>query len=127
VSRGFTLFEALVAVVLLGVGIAGSVGALSSLGRAQIAANESERMSELARRKYDELSVSDQVQAASLSGDFADWNENRYVWEASVTPTGVENLESLTVVVTRRGDEDGREARAEGLLFFAPPEGGTAQ
>jgi Tfp pilus assembly protein PilV len=122
--RGFTLFEALAATVIVGLGIVAILGALGSLTNSQARAFERERMQRLAVQKYDELVATGEIQAAGLNGDFTEWNLNAYEWDAEVVPTGIENLEAVTVQVRRR-DDRGPIGSARGLVFI-PPVAGTA-
>lgn len=95
---GFSLIEALVAVVLAGIGVAAAVGALGTLAKSQARANEKERMTRLAVEKYEELASMGSL--TNVGGTFEDRGENRYVWEALVDTTGVENVSQLTVTVS---------------------------
>jgi Tfp pilus assembly protein PilV len=116
---GFTLVEALVAVVLVAVGIVASLGAMGALSAAQSRSFERERIERLAVQKYDELVATGDYVAAGLSGDFTEWNQPGYVWDATVVPTGFENLEALEVTV-RRATDEGPIGRASGLVFQPP-------
>lgn len=96
--RGFTLVEALVAVVLAGVGVAASVSAFGALEKSEANAIEKERMIRLATEKYNELAAMGDLN--NVGGTFDDRGEDRYVWEASVETTGIENVSQLNVTVS---------------------------
>ena len=95
---GFSLVEALVAVVLAGVGVAAAVGALGALVKSQARANEKERMTRFAVEKFEELAAMGSL--TNVGGTFENKGEDRYVWEAYVDTTGIENVSQLTVTVS---------------------------
>lgn len=126
-SRGFTLIEALVAVVLAAVGVTASVGAFSVLAKSQARAMEKERMIRLATEKYHELAAMGNL--TNVGGTFEDRGEERYNWEAATDPTGIENLTQLTVTVSLT-DEFQRQASETvyGAVYEEPQTaGGGAQ
>ncbi len=118
-KRGFTIVEALVAVVLTGIGVAASVNGLASLTKAQALAIERERMSRLAVMKLDDLIATGQI--TNVGGTFEEMGDERFLWEASVSTTGVENLSQLTVSV-RLAETSGRsaEVNATALAYEEP-------
>lgn len=125
-KSGFTLIEAMVTVALVAVGVVGVIGGFGALTASQTRAQESERMQRLAFQKYDELLATQGTTLTDLGGDFADQGQAGLKWEASVQPTGVENLDSITVTVSRMNDSGGPLAQAEGLSFRPPAAtGGT--
>jgi Tfp pilus assembly protein PilV len=109
----FTLIEALVAVALTAIGVVAVMGGMGALTRV-----EKERMQRLAIDKYHELSATGD--RTTSNGDFSDRNETRYVWTAAVEPTGVENLDQLTVTVRLTGADREREEVVSGLVYQAP-------
>lgn len=123
---GFSLVEALVAVVLAGIGVAAAVGALGTLIKAQARANEKERMTRFAVSKYDELASLGSL--TNVGGTFEGQGESRYVWEAYVDTTGIENVSQLTVTVSL-SDAMGREGSESvyGVVYEEPiaTDGGT--
>jgi prepilin-type N-terminal cleavage/methylation domain-containing protein len=118
-NKGFSLIEALVSVTLVAVGVVGAIGGLGSLARAQADLQERERMFRLARAKYDEI-VATGISYAPTTGDFEDWNEDRYSWEMETEVTGVENLDAVRLVVTKESGSF-TEVMVEGLVYTAPP------
>lgn len=122
-KRGFSVVEALVATVLAGVGVAAALQGLASLTKAQAIVMERERMSRLAVVKLDELIATGQI--TNVGGTFEESGEDRYLWEASTTTTGIENLTQLTVTV-RLADDQGRSAEIETTaLAFEEPQATT--
>lgn len=108
----------MVASVLVVIGIVGSIQGLSALTRGQTYLQEQERMQRLAVSKYDEMIATGLTNAAT-SGDFQDYSEPRYRWEADIRDTGTENLQSLRVTVTP-AIRSNNQASVEGLVFTAP-------
>jgi prepilin-type N-terminal cleavage/methylation domain-containing protein len=119
-SRAFTLIEALVAITLVGVGIAAAMSGMAHLSAAQYRSREIERMQRLAVQKYDEMVAVGTLESANLSGDFSDYSQPDYEWKADVQPTTVENLDSLTITVDRRTDDNGPAATIDGLVYQPP-------
>lgn len=124
-AKGFTLIEALVAVVLAGVGVAASIQGLAALTKAQAKSQEKERMIRLAAAKYDELVATGQ--ATNVGGTFDDWGETRYTWEALVDPTGEQDLSQLTVTVKTSSDSRSVQEQVSGLVYEPPISTGGTQ
>jgi type II secretory pathway pseudopilin PulG len=124
-AAGFTMVEALAAVALLAVGIVASLSALGAMTRAEGGMRESERMQRLADQKLQELIATGDWQFLT-EGDFSEQAENRYLWTSTLEPSGVENMEVLSVTITRanRRDDEGYQATQ---LLYIPPEVGGAQ
>lgn len=118
-ARGFTLIEALVAVVLAGIGVVAALNGISSLTRSQALLAQKETLYRLACKKYDD--IASQPQPQSESGDFSEVGESRYLWSSEVATTGVENVSLLTVTVSF-SDEVRRTASesVEGLIYRIP-------
>jgi prepilin-type N-terminal cleavage/methylation domain-containing protein len=128
--RGFTLVEAMVSTVLLAVGITAVLGAFSSMTSNYRKARDTEQMQRLALDKYEELVATGSLQTQTLNGDFSDRGNDRYLWDASVETTGVENLSSLTITVQPRDNQETEpKVSIDGVVFIEPattaPAGGT--
>lgn len=117
--RGFTLVEAIVSVALLAVGIVAALSAIGQMTKTEALVQEGERMRRLADEKLQELIATRDYETLT-EGDFTERGENRYTWTSLLEPTGVENLEVVTVTVVRvdRRDDLGHEASQ---LIFIPP------
>lgn len=122
--RGFTMVEALASVFLLAVGILAGLGALNAMTKNEYGMRESERMQRLADEKLLELLATGDWQFMT-EGDFTDRNENRYLWTATLEPTGVENLEVLSVTITRAAQRNDTGYQANQLLYVPPIVGGV--
>jgi prepilin-type N-terminal cleavage/methylation domain-containing protein len=122
-GRGFTLLEVLVSAVLLGAGIAGVLGAFSVIARGEDRTREIEKMHRLAVDKYNELRATTDQFAANDGGDLSDRGEPNYSWALSVDPTGVQNLDAITVKVERKNNSADNAPSSEITeLLFQPPQ-----
>jgi Tfp pilus assembly protein PilV len=119
----------LVAAVLLGVGIAAVMGAYSTISQGEMRAREKEKMQELAVDKFNELRAMTSSFTASDSGDFSDRGEPDLDWNLDVEPSGVQNLNAITVTVSRANASDtSPEAAVTELVFdYATASAGAAQ
>ena len=132
--KGFTLVEALVSIVLLAVGIASASSALAALARGEARARDASKYYALAQSKYDELTIDATGQGGPTggaqgdqSGDFADQGEPDVEWTFTVAPSGIENLDALSLTVTRRGSDTAPRAVLSSLRYTPPLTAGTAQ
>lgn len=115
-KRGLTFVEVLVAIILVGVGLASLVGGLGALTRSYSSAQEREIMHRLAQGKYEELLATGDWITVS-DGDFEDVRYAKYEWEVETATTEVENLESLRVIVRVIDAGDNASVVAEGLFY----------
>lgn len=112
--------EALIGIVLAGVGISALVSALGYAEKAESVALDAERMQTLARAKLDEtLAIQDFTQT---SGDFSDRGQEQYTWEMLSESTSVGGIS--VVKVTVRNSVNGRSQEVE-TLFYQNPEATT--
>ncbi len=124
--KGFTLIEALVAVVLAGVGVVSAVRGLSSLTTAQARLSNKETMYRLAEDKFEE--ISGQIQPVSESGDFSEQGLTGFQWESEVATTGVENVSLLTVTISSTDESASSQTEVvEGLVYRTPQATGGTQ
>ncbi len=120
-SRGFTLVEALVATVLVGVGVTSVMNGFASLTKSEAITRESERMQRLAMDKYDEVvATGEAATQGGESGNFQDRGEDRYSWKVDVQPSTETNLNVVTVTVTPTNGNSNRDAVVDGLVFVQP-------
>lgn len=113
------MVEALASVILVGVGITAALGGLSSLSRAEANGRERERMEMLARQKFDELLATGET-ANSESGDFSDHGQPDLLWDTTVSSTGVDNLNRISIEVKRRNDSTSPVVDFDTLLYVPP-------
>lgn len=110
--KGFTLVEALVAITLTAIGVAAALQGIAALSKGQSLMMEKERMQRLAVQKLEELVATGDLN--NVGGTFEEQNETRYVWEAQINTTGIENLSEVVVTVSKTdaGDESRQETVA---------------
>jgi len=114
---GFSLVEALVAVVLAGGGIAALVSAIGATTRGEAKAIQSEKMQRLAVQKLDEVIATQDFN--SQGGNFADDGEPDMDWSMTDDTTSVENLEQVTVTVSKSNDSN--TSQVVSTLFYRRP------
>jgi len=115
-QRGFTLVEALVAVVLVAMGIVGALGAISAGLRARSAANFYHNAALLAEAKLAELESASRLAAGEEKGDFAPEYPG-YRWDCRIEE-GPEGLWLVKVMVSASTDRgQGREAEVTTYLL----------
>jgi len=127
-KRGFTLIEALVAAVIVGIGVVGAMSGFAVITRTEVRLHESELMQRLAHAKLDELIATGQATQSGQSGDFSEQNLTGYTWSLSTQSTAVTNLNGITVTVTKGDGQDAATVTSTTLLYVPPTTatGGTS-
>lgn len=115
--RGFTLLEALVALVLATVGVASVVKAIGALTQAQAKMQAVERLQDLAAYKYQELIATGDY-ATITEGDFQDQGLPDYRWTCDVETTSYEGV--VVVRVTAQAPGIDSDKRSVSAVFFEP-------
>ncbi len=116
-KRGFSIVEALVAAVLLAVGIAGLMGSLGSIARAYARIDERDTIHRLAREKMDEvLALGDA--ATPQNGDFQEEGVEGFSWETNVETSSRDGL--LLLVLRVSADATGDAVELSRLLQEPP-------
>ncbi len=95
--RGFTLVELIVAVALLGIGIAACVACAGSATRASGMAEEYLAVELLAREKLADLQLNG-VREPSASGDFGPERPG-FTWALQAEPAGVTGVQRVRLAV----------------------------
>ena len=113
------MVEAIASVILVGVGIAATLGGLSSLSKAEADGQDRERMERLAMQKFDELVATGNATTAQ-SGDFTDHGISDITWQSQVSSTGVDNLNHISVTVQRSNDTKSPIAVFDSLQYVPP-------
>jgi|GEM_PF-3201288 len=112
---GFTLVEALVAAVILVIGIAGALAAISAGLQAQTVADYYQTTGWLLQEKLAELEAAPQLTAGRQSGAFAGSPE--YTWVTEITE-GPEGLWLVKVQVEEsRGKNSARQSEITSYLL----------
>jgi prepilin-type N-terminal cleavage/methylation domain-containing protein len=123
-KSGFSLIEALVALVITGVGIAGLVGALGNAEHAESFNLRAEKMQKLAITKLDEILATKDFTTAS--GDFSLEGEPDFEWTMTDDTTSVTDLDNITVRVSKV-DDDNVWRSVSSLTYKVPNSTGGAQ
>ena len=119
--RGFTLYEALGAAVLLGVGVTATMSTLGKIAAGESRAHEKEMLQRLAIEKYDELVTTTQQPLASSNGDFTDRNITGYTWNLDVEPSSTTDLDTVVITVTKSGaSKSDPVGEMDGLIYIPP-------
>ena len=98
--RAFTLVEAMVAVILCGVGVVAAMQALASLQKTNINAVHSERLLRLAANKIEDIGVTSPVTETPTDGDFTDDGAPDASYNIDVQPGTVEGTYVVTITAT---------------------------
>ena len=117
--RGFTLIEALVAVVIVSVAIVSVFGGMRAMAAARTRASEAELLQQLALQKMNELGAVTDLNSADTKGDFSEQGHAEVSWTVDVEPSGVTNVNQVTVTATRNKSSQ----TFTGLLFVRPTTG----
>jgi type II secretory pathway pseudopilin PulG len=99
-SRAFTLVEAMVAVILCGVGVVAAMQALASLQKTNITAVHAERLLRLATNKIEEIGVTTPVTETPTDGDFAEDGAPDASYSVDVQPGTVSGTYVVTITAT---------------------------
>lgn len=119
--NGFTLIEALVATIIVAVGVVGVYNGMSAITRAEFRTRQHGMIQQLAQEKYDELITTEANLTAPQSGTFSDQGHSELTWNLESTPSGVENLQAITVKVqASNADAKSSEGVASGLVYIHP-------
>lgn len=116
-SRGFSLIEALAAVALAGLGIAGTVGGIGAIQKAQAYAIEREEMTRFCLQKMDEVVSTGQFE--DVGGTLEDAGRDTWTWESSVENTGTDGLLLITVTVASQSGTQATETLTR-LVYEQP-------
>lgn len=119
--RGVTIIESLAAAALLVIGVSSSIAAIGRMIRTEVDVREREKIQRMASDIYDEIYGTGDYAQAPLNGTFEDRGEPDYTWSASVEPSGVENLLTMTVTVSNTRDTK-LDTTVTGLIYQAPTE-----
>lgn len=116
--------EALASVVLLSVGIVGTLQGFSRMSKADARLKEKEAMTRLAIDKLDELVATSTNINQPDSGDFQDRNDTRYNWSTAVDTTDTTNVIVVTLTVSRI-DDPSASSESISAVVYQPATTGT--
>ncbi|MFQ6096582.1 MAG: prepilin-type N-terminal cleavage/methylation domain-containing protein [Armatimonadota bacterium] len=105
--RGFTLYEVLVATIVLAVGLVTVLRAVGASLGAEQRAEVVSTVTMLAREKMEEIRKEPAIAVGDDRGDFGDSFPD-YYWEAQIRQTAIPGLDQIVVIVhyTINGRED---------------------
>jgi prepilin-type N-terminal cleavage/methylation domain-containing protein len=121
---GYTLIEALVSMVIVGIAIVGCLSTLSAMTRSEDRSLMTEKMHRLASEKLDEIIATEDFVNTSLSGNFDDRGETGFSWQVEVEPTGESNLDAVSVTITKESGSKAEPIKAIALVYI--PESTTS-
>lgn len=98
--RGFTLVEALVAVILCGVGVVAAMQALASLQKTNISAVHAERLLRLATNKIEEIGVTSPITETPTDGDFTEDGAPDATYNIDIQAGTVDGTYVVTITAT---------------------------
>lgn len=99
-NRGFTLVEALVAVILCGVGVVAAMQALASLQKTNVKATHSERLLRLATNKIEEIGITASINETPTDGNFSDDGAPDATYTISIQPGTVQGTFTVTITAS---------------------------
>ena len=106
-TRGFTLIEVMVALVIAALGLAAVAASVSQMVDAGYAMRQRTYASGRAQNKIAELRLANVVPEVSETSGETDYVGREWLWRATISETGVDNLYRVDVRVgLRDGDEN---------------------
>jgi len=99
--QGFTLIEALVAVVLVAIGVVGVMSGIRSINQADSKARVADLLQRLAAQKLSTIGVMQDPSTDDQKGDFQDQGYPNITWTMDVQPSGADNVDQITITATR--------------------------
>lgn len=121
--RGFSLIEVLIAIMVLGIAVAGLLHGVSA---SLVSSKENERQSRaalLAAGRMELLRVDGYFEAGRTEGEFED-AQSLFRWAQTIEETSIPGLFHVTVRVDHTGSD--REVYTLETLLFDPPMESTA-
>jgi prepilin-type N-terminal cleavage/methylation domain-containing protein len=120
-SRGFTLMEVLVTVVLVSLALVGALSGIRAIKNADAKAQTADLLQRLAAEKINDLRLLQDPSANGSDGDFADRGYPDITWNLQETAASVTNMVQITLTVTRSKDTQALTT----LLYIVPQTGTT--
>lgn len=122
-NRAFTLVEVVISTALIAVGVVAVMATFGAINATGNRLNVSEMTQRLAQEQVDEL-IATAAYTAAASGQ---WDDLGYAWTSSTSPTGIENLQTVTVRVTSIDRTTEVLASATAYIFVPPVQTGGSQ
>ncbi len=122
-SRGFTLLEVMVALLIVALGIVGLFNQIIGISAGTIQMKERTLASWVALNEITRIRVSGELpDVGQFDGD-VEFASAEYRWQARVTETGVDDLRRIDIDVSYVDDPDDVIGRATGFLTLPAPAG----
>lgn len=121
-SRGFTLLEVMVALLIVALGIVGLFNQIIAISAGTIQMKERTLASWVALNEITRVRISGELpDVGEFDGD-VEFASAEYRWQARVSETGVDQLRRIDIDVSYLDDPDNVIGRATGFLTLpAPP------
>jgi prepilin-type N-terminal cleavage/methylation domain-containing protein len=119
-SRGFTLMEVLVTLVLVSLALVGALGGIRAIKDADAKAQTADLLQRLAAEKINDLKLLQDPSTDGTDGDFSDRGYPDITWNLQETAAAVTNMVQITLTVTR-----GKDTQALTTLLYVVPQTGT--
>jgi type II secretory pathway pseudopilin PulG len=111
----------LVAILLVGLAVAGTMHGIKTLGDADAKAKRADLLQELALEKLDQLEGTEDPNSFDTSGDFSDRNHPEITWTLTMEQSDTQNLDEATITT-----HVGREEQSLKELIYVPPTSSTS-
>jgi len=122
-SRGFTLLEVMVALLIVALGIVGLFNQIIGISAGTIQMKERTIASWVALNEITRIRISGELpDVGEFDGD-VEFASAEYRWQARVSETGVEDLRRVDIDVSYVDDPDSVIGRATGFLTLPAPPG----
>ena len=105
-SRGFTLLEVMVALVIIALSLAGVAGSMGQMIDTANTMRDRTYASWIAQNRITELRLSGVIPEAGETSGEVDYANTSWSWTAEIEETGIENLFKVDVYVGYAGSDD---------------------
>ncbi len=125
-ARGFTLIEVMVALAIVALALASAAIAMSQMASNASSLRDKTYASWIGQNVITELRLSGTLPETDTTSGDVDFAGSNWLWEATVSETGVDNLVRVDVGVFR-GGEDYAIRTVTGFVGEPVPPGASAQ
>ena len=104
-SRGFTLLEVMVALVIVALSLTAVAATMNQMLGSATTMQERTYASWIAQNKIAEMRLANVMPEVRTTSGEIDFAKTRWVWRAVVSETGVENFRRIDVTVSNESDD----------------------
>ncbi len=115
-QTGFTLIEALIATVLVAVGVVAALQGIVAVQRGQAHVQDADLLQRLAAEKLNDLRYQSDPSQLGTGGNYLDRGYPNIDWSATVASTSVDNVDQVTVTATK-----GTESESLTTMIYVQP------